>query len=117
MKKARGLFLLHVLFFVYSLTGVCGKIAARYSWDSVIFAGSYCGMIAILAIYAIGWQRILRYVPLSTAYFHRAVNVFWGLIFGYVFFDESITLGKVAGITIVMCGLVLFDMDWQASDA
>ena len=117
MKKVRWLLLLHVLFFVYALTGLCGKIAATYSWDSVVFWKIYFVMIAILATYAIGWQRVLQYVPLSTAYSHRAVNVFWGLMFGYVFFDESITFGKIAGVTIVMCGLILFDMDWQTNDA
>ena len=117
MRKAWCLVLLHGLYFVYALTGLGGKIAASYSWSSVFFWEIYCGMIVILAIYAIGWQKILRYVPLSTAYAHRAVNVFWGLIFGYLFFDESITIGKVLGVIIVVCGLVLFDIDWQAEDA
>lgn len=117
MRKSGCLILLHGLFFIYALTGLGGKIAAAYAWDSGTFWGIYCGIIAILAIYAIGWQRILRYVPLSVAYSHRAVKVFWGLFFGYFFFDEPITLGKVAGVMIVMCGLVLFNMDWQTNDA
>lgn len=112
MGKCQWIILLHGLFLFYALTSLGEKIAASYSWDSLIFGGIYCGVIVILAVYAIGWQRILRHVPLSTAYTHRAVNVFWGLIFGFLFFDEPITSGKVMGVAIVMCGLVFFDMDW-----
>ncbi len=117
MRKVRWLFFLHVLFLVHALAGVCGKIAATHSWDSVVFWEIYCGMIAILATYAIGWQRVLQHVPLSMAYSHRAITALWGLIFGCFFFDEAITLGKAVGLIIVMCGLILFYMDWQTNDA
>ena len=117
MKRYINLIFLHGLFFLYACSGILGKSAASYSWGSFSFLGLYCGSITLLAVYAIGWQRILRYIPLSTAYTHRAVTFFWGLIFGRCFFDESITIGKVIGIAMVMCGLVLFDLERRENDA
>ena len=116
MKKVYRLFSLHGLFLLYSCSGILGKNAALQPWDSFFFWGLYGGMIVLLAVYAIGWQKILRYVPLSTAYAHRAIILFWGLVIGRYIFGEPITMGKVVGVVFVMCGLVLFDSEWRSDD-
>ncbi len=116
INKGRRLFLLHGLFLLRAIGGILGKMAALYSWGDMVFWAIYCGIIAVLALYAFFWQKILRHIPLSTAYAHRAVNLFWGLIFGYYFFDEPITIGKAAGVALVVCGLVFFNLDWNADD-
>ena len=66
--------------------------------------------------YAVAWQQLLRYIPLTVAYAHRSVMVFWGMIFGYWFFDEYVTLGKVVGVLLAACGLVLFSLERRAED-
>lgn len=117
MKKRYWLYLLHGLFLFYSLVGIGGKIAASFSWKELFFWIIYCMLLVFMAIYAIGWQIILQHLPLSTAYVHRSITVFWGTVLGYFFFHESITFGKLIGVLLVMCGIIIFDVDWRTDDA
>lgn len=117
MVKNYRLLFLHGLFLLYACCGYLGKSAASYSWDDSPFWAFYCGMIALLMIYAIGWQKVLHSVPLSIAYTHRVVTLFWGLVIGRCFFGEPITIGKTVGIAIVMGGLILFNLEWRSDDA
>ena len=107
---------LHGLFLLYALGGVAGKTAASYEWGSTSFL-LFCGIvIAAFGLYALVWQRLMRYIPLTTAYAHRSVMVFWGMIFGYCFFDELVTIGKMVGIMLTACGLVLFSSERRSED-
>ena len=62
----------------------------------------------MMGVYAIGWQQIIKHMPLSTAYPNKAVTVAWGIVWGAVLFDEKITFFKVIGALIVIAGVVLF---------
>ncbi len=116
MDKTGKLIFLHGLLVLYSLGGVAGKKAAACVWGSHAFVG-LCGiMLVLFVLYAVGWQRVLQHMPLTVAYAHRGITVFWGMVFGYVFFDEPITGGKIAGILLVICGLVLFALENRVKD-
>jgi len=65
-------------------------------------------MILILMIYALGWQQIIKHLPLSTAYANKAVTMIWGLIWGVLFFGEIVTVGKCIGIIMIILGIVVF---------
>ncbi len=93
---------------LYSLSGVCSKKAAGYDFFSLPFIMLYGGMIAILAIYAVVWQQILKKMPLVTAYANKAATVVWAGIWGIVIFHENISLGKVISMILVAAGIVLF---------
>ena len=93
---------------MYSCSGILSKLAAGVSFFSVEFCILYAGIIVILGLYAIGWQQILRRLPLTTAFSNKAVTIVWGIIWGCVFFAESITLGKVIGAVLIIAGVVLF---------
>ena len=107
---------LHGLFFLYALGSVVGKRAASYEWGSTPFLLFYGIVIATFGLYALVWQRLMRYIPLTTAYANRSIMVFWGMIFGYCFFDELVTIGKLVGILLTACGLVLFSLERRAED-
>ena len=107
---------LHGLFLIYALGGVAGKKAASQEWGSEPFLWFLGGMILVFGLYAVAWQQLLRYIPLTAAYAHRSVMVFWGMLFGYCFFDEYVTLGKVVGVLLATCGLVLFSLERRAED-
>ena len=62
----------------------------------------------LLGFYAIGWQQIIKRLPLTTAFANKAVTVVWGIIWGAVFFHESITVGKVIGAALVIVGVVIY---------
>lgn len=93
---------------IYSISGIFSKIAGGYSFLSLQFCLFYGGVILLLGFYAIFWQQIIKRLPLSVAFANKAVTVIWGSIWGTLFFDEKISLGKVIGSVIVIIGVVLF---------
>lgn len=68
----------------------------------------YGCIILLLGIYAVGWQQIIKHLPLTTAFANKAVTVVWGIIWGCAFFHEMITPGKVIGAVLVIMGVVLY---------
>ena len=92
----------------YSCSEILSKTASGVDFPSVEFCLLYAGIIALLGLYAIGWQQILARLPLTTAFSNKAVTIVWGIVWGCVFFAEPITAGKVVGAVLVICGVVLF---------
>ena len=78
-SRAKTLIALHLLLLVYSLSGIFSKNAAHEPFLSPMFILLYGGMLAILFIYAIGWQQILKRLSLSMAFANKAVTVIWGM--------------------------------------
>ena len=117
-SKLKTLFALHLLLMLYSVSGIFSKLASQQSFLSWQFILYYGIIIALLGVYAIGWQQIIKRLPLTTAFANRAVTVVWGIIWGAVFFSESITISKIIGATFVICGVALFakaDSEEQAN--
>ena len=67
--------------------------------------------IAILGIYAIFWQQILKIFSLTTAFLNKAVTIVWGMIWGALFFSEEIKINMIIGAIIVLIGIVLVVKD------
>ena len=65
--------------------------------------------VAILGVYAILWQQIIKKFELSIAYANKAVVLIWAMIFGALIFKEQITASKVAGILLVIVGIVILN--------
>ncbi len=107
MQKTKSFLLLHILLLVYSMGSIFSKLAG----EAELFSGSfflYYGLVlVILAAYAIFWQQILKIIPLTTAYASKAVTVIWGLIWGLLFFKETLTVQKVLGVAVIILGIVL----------
>ncbi|MCI5620525.1 MAG: transporter [Lachnospiraceae bacterium] len=110
MKKGnlKILFLLHIMLMIYSMSSICSKKAAGTEFLSLEFCLYYGAIIALLGFYAIGWQQIIKRLPLTTAFANKAVTVVWGIIWGALFFSEPITVGKVVGAILVVAGVVLY---------
>ena len=47
-------------------------------------------------------------MPLTVAYANRPVTLIWGIIWGAVFFQEKVTIGKVIGAILVILGVVVY---------
>ncbi len=97
--------ILQAAIFFYSLSGVFNKMAALESFMSFNFILYFGISLAILGIYAIVWQMILKRVSLSTAYSNRPVSMIWGIIMGSMIFQEQITLPMIIGSAIIMVGV------------
>lgn len=106
--KLKYLFALHLLLMVYSASGILSKNAASVPFLSVEFCLLYAGVLALLGLYAIGWQQILKRMALTTAFSNKAVTIVWGIIWGTLFFMEPITLPKIGGAILIILGVILF---------
>lgn len=107
-SRLKTLFALHILLMVYSTSGILSKLAAGVDLLSWQFIGLYAGIITLLGLYAIGWQQILRRMPLTSAFSNKAVTIVWGIVWGVLFFNEPLTLGKGIGAALIIAGVVLF---------
>lgn len=107
-KNYKVYILLHILLLVYSFSGVLSKLASGENFLSIKFCLYYGGIIFLLGIYAIFWQQIIKRLDLTMAYANRAVAVVWGILWGFLLFSESITIGKIVGALLIIAGIVLF---------
>ena len=109
--------LLHALMFLFSLSPVCSKLAGRQPFLSVPFFVFYGLVIVILGVYALAWQQVIKRMPLTTAYANKAVTVVWGMVWGMILFEESITPQKVLGAAVIVAGVVLYAFSEPAKEA
>lgn len=117
MDKIKNLGILHVMFMIFSLGGVASKLAAGSEFLSTAFIGYYALVLLILFVYAIVWQQMLKKLPLVTAYANKAVTVVWGLVWGRLFFNETITARKIIGALVVIAGVyIVVSSDNAGSD-
>ena len=98
--------ILHLFMALYSMTGIASKFAAGEEFLSFRFFLFYGIVLFGLFVYAIAWQQIIKHLPLITAYANRGVTVIWGIIWGYFIFSEEITVRKLIGAAIIICGIV-----------
>lgn len=70
--------ILHLLFIVYALNTVLGRMAAPYSWTDWHRFALLAGVLFLLGIYAAGWQVMLKKFNLGVAYANRSAVVIWG---------------------------------------
>ena len=78
-EKVKTFLFLHILLFIYSMGGICSKLAAAEKFLSFKF--------------------ILLYGIL--------VTIIWGLIWGLILFHEKISIFNILGIVIIIFGVYL----------
>lgn len=115
MKKIsiKNIILLQIIVGIYTLSGVAAKNASAFevfSWQFIFFYGLE---IAVLGIYAILWQQIIKKFDLSIAYANRAMAVVWSLLWAVVFFHETITMNNMIGVLIVLIGTIIVNKDGE----
>jgi len=98
---------LHILLAVYSLSGVCSKFAAQHEALSFWFLFWYGLVVLNLGVYAIVWQQIIKHLPLNTAYANKAVTIVWGILWGVLFFHETVKWNMIVGAIIVIIGVIV----------
>ncbi len=113
-SKIRDILFLQGVFIIYSISSIVAKLASSQldSLRSVFSAGfilAAAGEVAILGIYALLWQQVIKRFELSIAYANKAMTLLWGLLWGFFIFDEQITVTKLIGIAIVFAGIVVMN--------
>lgn len=60
-----------------------------------------------MGLYAIVWQQLLKKIQLTTAFSNKAICMIWTMLWGWLFFDENISIWKIIGICIIIVGVIL----------
>ena len=107
MKRFKAILLLHFIILLYACVSVCLKLASAREFLSLSWCGLYALVIFILGVYALLWQQVLKTLPLNFAYANKAVTVAWGMIFGILFFKETVEIKHIIGAAIVLLGVVV----------
>ena len=107
--------LIQSMVFLYSLVSMLSKIASGYLGEDGIFSfpflALFFSMVVGMGIYAILWQQVLKKAELTEAYVHKSMTLFWSLLWAVVLFQETIHWNNIAGIVIVVAGIVLVTKD------
>ena len=107
MNKIKIFIILHLILVMYSAGGILSKTASGQPFLSLQFCLLYGGMIFILGVYALLWQQVLKHIPLTTAYANKAVTIIWGMLWGVLFFKETISIQEIIGAVIVLVGVIM----------
>ena len=99
---------LHLLLLLFAGTTVLSKLAAGETFLSLRFCLFFGGEFVLLGIYALGWQQILKRLPLTLAYTNKAVTLVWSMVFGALLFHEEISVKQLVGCALAVAGVVLF---------
>ena len=100
-------FALHIVILFYSMGGIFSKLASKQEFFSIKFCLCYMCIIGILFVYAIVWQQVLKYIPLTTAFCNKAVTIIWGIVWGTLVFKETIKINMIVGAFIVIIGVII----------
>ena len=106
-ERIKSYILLHMVLLLYSMGGICSKLAAGQSFLSLKFILFYGILLLNLAVYALLWQQILKRLPLVTAYANKAMGLLWSIVWAILIFNETITIKNVIGVLIVIIGTII----------
>lgn len=114
MEKTTSLssmFFMHAAFLVYCLYPLLGKFATRYELLSLPFIALYCVVFGVLFVYAVLWQQVLKRFALTTAIANKSVTIIWGMVFGFIFFKEAVSLKMLIGALLILSGIFLLSTE------
>lgn len=106
-NKRRGigiLLILQIAVCIYTVSGIAAKLASHYTFLSMGFILCYGMEIAVLGVYAIIWQQILKRVDISIAYANRSTAIFWSMLWASILFQEQITWQNMIGVILIFVG-------------
>ena len=93
--------------FIYTTSGVFSKLASQQDFASLLYLAFLCGSVAVLGIYAVLWQQIIKRMPVGDAYLFKGTGVIFGLALAHFVFGEAITLYNIIGAGIIIAGITL----------
>ena len=94
-------------FFIYTTSGVFSKLASQQDFASLLYIAFLCGSVAVLGIYAVLWQQIIKRMPVGDAYLFKGTGVIFGLSLAHFVFGEAITVYNCIGAAVIICGITL----------
>ncbi len=110
--------LLHVLLLVSALASLAAKMVGK-TMEGAALADIRFWVWAALAVglygvYALGWQQVLKRLPVSVAYAYTAVTFLWLFLFDLAL-GEPFSAGKAAGLLLAAGGVVCCAADGEGT--
>lgn len=93
--------------FLFSFSGVFLKLASQQTWLSFYNLLFYALALMVLGVYALLWQQILRWFPLSIAYVNKGLGQVWTLLWSLLLFGEALGWKTLLGAGIIIAGVLL----------
>jgi len=101
---------------VYSLSTVAAKLASEHEFLSFKYILFFGLEFVILALYAIIWQQVIKKFQLSIAIANKATTLLWSMLWNFIIFSTGITPFKVAGVLVVVLGVIIMNSEVSAED-
>lgn len=114
LQWIKNILILQLVVVVYTLSSVVAKFATGKELFSFSFFLFYGLEIAILGVYAILWQQMIKRFDLSIAYANRAMALLWSALWAVILFHETLNEKQIAGIALVIVGTVIVNTDTSA---
>ena len=114
MKKKQKIttyILLHISVFIYSMVSLFAKSASQYDFLSFDYISRYFCVIAILGVYAVLWQQVIKRIALNVAYANKAALVVWGLLWGCLVLNETVDPIQFIGVVLIIIGVVIVGVE------
>ncbi len=105
--------LMHAGFLVYSCYSLLGKKAAAQELFTITTLVIYGAVMAVMFVYAVIWQQVLKVIPLTIAIANKAITIVWGIILGYILYHEQIKANMIIGAVIIVAGIIILCTDKQ----
>lgn len=93
---------------VYACESIFMKLASQQEFLSPKYILFLFCAVAVLGVYAIVWQQILKRLPVSEAYMFKGTVLIFVLLISALLFGESITWTNIIGATLIIGGIALF---------
>ena len=111
LQWVKNILMLQAVVVIYTLSSVVAKLATGKELFSFSFFLFYGLEIAILGVYAILWQQMIKRFDLSIAYANRAMALLWSALWAVLLFREGLGPKQVGGIVLVILGTVIVNTD------
>ena len=111
LQWVKNILMLQAVVVIYTLSSVVAKLATGKELFSFSFFLFYGLEIAILGVYAILWQQMIKRFELSVAYANRAMALLWSALWAVLLFHEGLGAKQIVGIVLVILGTVIVNTD------
>ncbi len=111
LEWCKNILILQAVVLIYTLSSVVAKFATGKELFSFSFFLFYGIEVAILGVYAILWQQMIKRFDLSVAYANRAMALLWSAVWAVVLFHETLGIKQLGGIALVIAGTVIVNTD------
>ena len=115
--KVKDILYLQLIVMIFSLSSVTAQFASGQKFMTRGFILFYGLEVVILAVYALLWQQAIKKFDISIAYANKAMVLLWGLLWSVVIFHDSITVRKVFGVALVICGVIILNRGQEAGQS